>query len=556
MDINIGKLKLRVVTAYLPHGGYNDTQIQRIYTTLTAIHQECKKERRIFVLNGDFNAEVGARKDEDLKRMVGQHGLQRENARGHRLKNWATVERLTITNTHFRKQPHKTATFVGPNKEPRQIDYVLADLKLWRHIRDAEATSDVDMGSDHQTIRLTLYKGRAINTKQNTSQPPKPKPKATPFDQVDQRTYISQLAQQLQDIQTSYQLEDKCAQIENAIAQATSQAKRETTQIATQRAERSRIWESIQARRQLTSTERKERAAISKHIQKEIKHIKQAERTKKIQNILANFKGLKHIAGIKSDNKRPYIAQMKDKHGKKQSQRRSIADIFATFYEELYKAKTTATNTDDNQFGTTTDRDGDRRGQGDCKFRELIPPFTDDEIEKAIDQLKKGRASDRKGLTAEMVKAGKEELKSALLSLYNDIIKPGTLPPKDWKETIVTVLFKSGDPQLPQNYRPIASIPLLYKLFSKMLCNRITPILEAQQPPDQAGFRATYSTEDHLFTLLQIQERASEWGQNIWIAALDFKKAFDTVEHTSLWEALQRQKVPNNYIQLLQQTIH
>ena len=477
------------------------------------------------------------------------------------MKNWATVERLAIVNTHFRKQPEKIATFVGANKIPRQIDYILVDLKLWKCIRDVETTPDVDLGSDHQTVRLTLRKRKTPNKKDTPSQPKKAKTKAPPFNQVDQQRYLTHLAREIQDIKAIDQLDDKCTQIEQAIALAAQNAKQATAHLATQTAEQSKLSEKMRARKQLNNTEKKERAAISKQIQKEIKHTKRVEHTTKIDEILEKYKGLKRIACIKNDGKRPYIAQMQDKHGRRQTQRQSIADIFASFYEELYKTSTTTTTTDQDDGAIRPNDHNEQddgwadggRGQSEHDSQYAIPEFTKEELEQAIDQLKKGKACDQRGLVAEMLKAGKQELNSMLLTLYNEVIQSDKLPPKAWKETIVTVLFKSGDPQLPQNYRPIAGIPLLYKLFSKMLCNRIAPILEAQQPPDQAGFRATYSTEDHLFTLLQIQERANEWGQNLWIAALDFKKAFDTVEHASLWEALRKQSVPSSYIALLKQ---
>ena len=42
-----------------------------------------------------------------------------------------------------------------------------------------------------------------------------------------------------------------------------------------------------------------------------------------------------------------------------------------------------------------------------------------------------------------------------------------------------------------------------------------------------------------------------EWNYPVWFAALDFKKAFDSVEHTCIWEALHRQGVNNRYIHIL-----
>ena len=102
-------------------------------------------------------------------------------------------------------------------------------------------------------------------------------------------------------------------------------------------------------------------------------------------------------------------------------------------------------------------------------------------------------------LLAEMLKAGGPILRSHLRQLYNDALSPNATPPTEWKRTTISVIFKSGDPQLPSNYRPIAIIPLLYKLFARLLYNRLETHLDNYQTPDQAGFRHDYSTEDHLF---------------------------------------------------------
>ena len=118
--------------------------------------------------------------------------------------------------------------------------------------------------------------------------------------------------------------------------------------------------------------------------------------------------------------------------------------------------------------------------------------------------------------------------------------------------TTISVIFKSGDSQLPSNYRPIAIIPLLYKLFARLLYNRLEPLLDNHQTPDQAGFRHDYSTDDHLFTSTILHERSHEWQLPLWISAVDFKKAFDTIDHSRLWQALHNQQVPPHYVTLLQ----
>ena len=48
-----------------------------------------------------------------------------------------------------------------------------------------------------------------------------------------------------------------------------------------------------------------------------------------------------------------------------------------------------------------------------------------------------------------------------------------------------------------------------------------------------------------------MQETADEWQIPLWTAAIDFKKAFDSVTHRGIWDALEQQGVDKGYIDLL-----
>jgi hypothetical protein len=133
----------------------------------------------------------------------------------------------------------------------------------------------------------------------------------------------------------------------------------------------------------------------------------------------------------------------------------------------------------------------------------------------------------------------------------NSVISPDAPPPKEWKENVFKVLFKSGDRRQAKNYRPICVLPLLYKLFSSMLYSRLQPVLEKELQQDQAGFRKLFSTVDHLHAFAQIQEKSSEWNVELWTCLLDFQKAFDSVEHKAIWEALGHQGIGRGYIDII-----
>jgi len=287
------------------------------------------------------------------------------------------------------------------------------------------------------------------------------------------------------------------------------------------------------------------RAAISKRIKKELRRLKSLQQEQRIEKILEDYRRLNHISSIKSNRHKTLIAQMTTSTGQKVNDRQGIADVFADFYEKLYAQRQTTST------ATTYITPPHNSNEHCCD--EPIPPFTQKELDKALRQLRNGRSCDTDGILAEMIKEGNDALHQHLLRLYNDIVKPDASPPQQWRHTTITIIHKRGDPTLPQNYRPIAIIPMLYKLFARLLYNRLEVLLDKQQTPDQAGFRHNYSTADHLYTLTILHEQAAEWQLNLWVAAIDFKKAFDSINHDKLWQTLKEQHVPSAYIKLLQE---
>ena len=101
------------------------------------------------------------------------------------------------------------------------------------------------------------------------------------------------------------------------------------------------------------------------------------------------------------------------------------------------------------------------------------------------------------------------------------------------------------------NYRPICSLPTLYKLFSTILYGRLYPVLDQKQAEDQAGFRKSYQTTDHFATYRLIEQKCHEWGIKMWTATVDFTKAFDSISHKSVWDALKSCNIDHAYISFL-----
>ena len=85
--------------------------------------------------------------------------------------------------------------------------------------------------------------------------------------------------------------------------------------------------------------------------------------------------------------------------------------------------------------------------------------------------------------------------------------------------------------------------------FTTILYSRIYPRLD--QAEDQAGFRSSYQTTDHLATYRMIEQKCHEWGIKMWTATIDFRKAFDSITHKSISNALKSCDIEHDYISLL-----
>jgi hypothetical protein len=214
---------------------------------------------------------------------------------------------------------------------------------------------------------------------------------------------------------------------------------------------------------------------------------------------------------------------VKDDQGKLHNDPDSISEVFAQFYEDLYSEE---------QNG------GSEMGGVREKPYSSVDPLTRDEVERALRTLRNGKTGAEDGLVAEMLKAGSDTLIEALAAFLNDILQDDLDTPDTWKKVKLKVIFKKGDPELPKNYRPISIIPVLAKLYSMILYNRIKVALDEQLADEQYGFRKGRGCADAVHILRAIVEKSAEWGEELWVATLDVEKAFDRVHHASLFESL------------------
>lgn len=104
----------------------------------------------------------------------------------------------------------------------------------------------------------------------------------------------------------------------------------------------------------------------------------------------------------------------------------------------------------------------------------MISEMTQEETYKAIVNLKNWKAPGSDKIPAELIKYGGKEMHYFMFRLCQNIWNDEHLP-KTWNEAIIIPMHKKGDKTKCKNYRGISLVNSAYKVFAKILLNRLTP---------------------------------------------------------------------------------
>ncbi|KAE9419336.1 hypothetical protein Angca_009820, partial [Angiostrongylus cantonensis] len=134
-----------------------------------------------------------------------------------------------------------------------------------------------------------------------------------------------------------------------------------------------------------------------------------------------------------------------------------------------------------------------------------VPPVLPSEIRHAISSVKNRTAQGLDRIKSEHLKDLPPVIVSTLARLSTRYLSECNVPTQ-WKTSKTVLLFKKGDLHDIGNYRPICLLSVVYKLFTRVILNRIDRTLDEGQPCEQAGFRKGFSTMDHIHTLTRLTE--------------------------------------------------
>ena len=184
--------------------------------------------------------------------------------------------------------------------------------------------------------------------------------------------------------------------------------------------------------------------------------------------------------------------------------------------------------------------------------RFCLKPVTRDELKHHLRKLKVKKSTGIDGIPAKLLRECANEINDPLRFIINQCISTAMIP-NEWKIAIVIPLFKSGNSSDPDNYRPISVLPVLAKVFEKLVHEQLMTYLEVNNllSSDQFGFRKNKSPELAVTYFLDNIRLKMDDGLLTGAVFIDLSKAFDTVSHGALLNKLPSFGIDARELQLI-----
>ena len=204
---------------------------------------------------------------------------------------------------------------------------------------------------------------------------------------------------------------------------------------------------------------------------------------------------------------------------------REILTAQHDFYSKLYTRDDTVKFQLNNQIGIRLSAE---------QQTVMDSPITKDELFDAVMTLKAGVTPGCDGFTVLFYRTFWKELVDPLFNLYNFAIQRGRLNRSARRGVINLIPKKSKDELLVKSWRPITLLSNCYKIFAKLVANRLQVTAQDLIGKQQTGFVPGRSLTSNVLKTMEILTQMNKRNKVGVLAIIDFEKCFDRISHAAI----------------------
>ncbi|KAI8521282.1 hypothetical protein Bbelb_010360 [Branchiostoma belcheri] len=456
---------LNLVSVYAPTL-YSQEEIKdEFYCQLQSTIQDIPKQEKLLLL-GDFNARVGADHD-SWPNCLGKFGVGNINDNGQRLLEFCTVNGLCITNSFFNTKPQHKVSWRHPrSKHWHQLDLVIVRRCHLKDVLLTRSYHSADCDTDHSlvccTVRLRLKKIHRA------------KPPGKIRIDASKTRILAKAHQFAEALEDSLLAKPAVGSAEQKWGYLRDTLHRTALSVFGRKQGKTQDWFEAYAN-DLNVVIEEKRTALLEHKRSPSQQTLQALRTarSKVQcmarqcankfwldlcqsiqsaaesgNIRGMYEGIKKAVGPTTNKSAP----LKCLSGETITDREKQMERWLEHYSELYSRENTINESALDSIDTLS------------VLWDLDAAPTLEEVSKAIDSLRSGKAPGMDGIPPEVIKSAKGVLLPELHDLLCQCWEEGEIP-QDMKDSNIITLYKNkGDRSDCNNYRGISLLSIVGKI--------------------------------------------------------------------------------------------
>jgi len=169
--------------------------------------------------------------------------------------------------------------------------------------------------------------------------------------------------------------------------------------------------------------------------------------------------------------------------------------------------------------------------------------ITLEEIVEQVKRLKRNRATGPDEIPLDVFKELTEDNLELIRKLINIWWETEQIDP-EFLQATVCLIYKKGSTALLDNYRPIALLNSIYKIYAAIVQKRLAEQLDPYLQKTQFGFRKNRSTADAIHCIRRTAETGEQTNTQTHMVLLDWAKAFDKINRKALFKAMEKMNIP------------